>query len=745
MGKTPWGRGVRGQFVAAAALIAAVPLVALISTDLLLGVRHEQQETAIHVAQAARVVAGTVNVNLRGHVWALEGLAGEWAASDALSDPALSERLARWHAHYPRVLTMLATDRTGQKVAASPAVNADGSARVRAGESVADRDYFQRALADDAPFVSGVFRGRAVGNDVIVAVSVPLHDRKGAVAGVIEASLDLRRLASVAELFQAVEGTEVVILDRSGRVVVATPSTGLSPLDVLPAEFEKVPAIESRAGTDFGWSVRVRQPRSVLRRVEVRMALISFAVGVAVLGVILLLARFLTSATTRPLERLAEAMERVAESGEADGAALEATKIVVEPTAPAEVRQLAEHFDLMARRLVETRSHLREVLRGLEETVAERTAELKASGEMFSRTFQLNPTPMALNSVPDGNYLDVNRAFVTMLGYSREEMIGANPAEVGVMVEPDHFAKGLQELLEHGTLQGFEAAVRRKDGACRLGLFAGAVLEGHGGPFILTVMEDVTELRQRSEELELRVAARTKDLAESKQELEAFSYAVSHDLRAPLRAIAGFSHLLRQHIGERAGTEGERLHAVIEGSALKMGRLIDGLLRFTRTGQARVGRSTLDLAEMARQALAELVPEPERSRWDVRISPLPPAYGDRDLVGAALRELLSNAVKFSAGRERPVVEVGHREGERGTEFFVRDNGIGFDARYMGKLFGVFQRLHVEEGFEGTGIGLALVKRIVERHGGRVWAEGAPGAGATFWFTLGPSSPSRMEG
>jgi signal transduction histidine kinase len=242
------------------------------------------------------------------------------------------------------------------------------------------------------------------------------------------------------------------------------------------------------------------------------------------------------------------------------------------------------------------------------------------------------------------------------------------------------------------------------------------------------------ELRTLNSELEQRVAARTAELEGANKELESFSYSVSHDLRAPLRAVGGFAELLRDDHAAQLDSEGLRKLDVIRNEAKRMGMLIDDLLAFSRLGRKSLQPSELDMAELVNGVFARLRPD-GGDRVDLRVGRLPRVWGDRALLEQVWINLLSNAVKFSAKKESPVVEVGAITAEREHVFFVRDNGAGFDPRYAAKLFGVFQRLHDDAEFAGTGVGLALVQRIVVRHGGRVWADSKLGEGATFHFTL----------
>jgi len=224
-------------------------------------------------------------------------------------------------------------------------------------------------------------------------------------------------------------------------------------------------------------------------------------------------------------------------------------------------------------------------------------------------------------------------------------------------------------------------------------------------------------------------------LAAVNHELEAFSYSVSHDLRAPLRAIDGFARILGEDHGPALAPEAQRLLGVIRENAVRMGRLIDDLLQFSRLGRKELEVTALDLDALARSVVDELRREGGARDIDVAIGPLPPARGDRALIRQAFVHLIGNALKFTRGRPDARVEIGSRHQQDEVAYYIRDNGVGFDMRYADKLFGVFQRLHAVEEFEGTGVGLALVQRIVHRHGGRVWAEGRVNDGATFSFTL----------
>lgn len=243
------------------------------------------------------------------------------------------------------------------------------------------------------------------------------------------------------------------------------------------------------------------------------------------------------------------------------------------------------------------------------------------------------------------------------------------------------------------------------------------------------------EARTLNRELEERVAQRTSQLEEANHELESFSYSVSHDLRAPVRAVTGFSKILARDETSTLSAEGNRLLGIIQSEAARMGALIDDLLAFSRLGRKAIQPAALDMQSLASTTFATLAAQNDGPAPALRLGTLPEARGDRSLILQVWTNLISNAIKFSAKREQPIIEIGAISEEHEHVYFVRDNGAGFDPRYKAKLFGVFQRLHDAADFGGTGVGLALVHRIVTRHGGRVWADGAPDEGATFYFTL----------
>jgi light-regulated signal transduction histidine kinase (bacteriophytochrome) len=244
------------------------------------------------------------------------------------------------------------------------------------------------------------------------------------------------------------------------------------------------------------------------------------------------------------------------------------------------------------------------------------------------------------------------------------------------------------------------------------------------------------ELNELNVDLERRVAERTQQLQEANNQLEAFSYSVAHDLKAPLHAISGFSRIVIEDYGPKLDEDLQRHLQSIASGAQRMETLIEDLLAFSRQGRKEMTPSDIEMGELAASVFEELRSAVPERKIELNLQPLRPARGDRAMIRQVLVNQLSNAMKFTQGKDNTCIEVGcSQNGSDHNIYYVKDNGAGFDMKYSGKLFGVFQRLHSGQEFEGTGVGLAIVQRVVQRHGGRVWAEGKVNVGTTFHFTL----------
>jgi PAS domain S-box-containing protein len=373
------------------------------------------------------------------------------------------------------------------------------------------------------------------------------------------------------------------------------------------------------------------------------------------------------------------------------------------------------------------------------------TARKKAEDRLriLVRAVEQSPTSIVITDTA-GSIEYVNPRFEEVTGYAKVEVIGKNPRILKSGCNPPELYEALWQAIASGGEWRGELCNRAKDGELYWEYASiSAVLDEEGRiAHFVAVKENITERKDREEEirelnasLERRVKERTAELEMSNRELDAFSYSVSHDLRAPLRAINGFAHLIEENDGDRLSDESREMIERLKRSAVRMGELIDDLLQLARAGRTEMHRQKVSLGETAAEVAKEL--QAHYPRAEVRVGELPAAICDRTLIRQVFANLLGNAFKYSARQPAPRIEVGMVAAEGGAPaFFVRDNGAGFDMRYAQRLFGLFQRLHSVQEFPGTGVGLAIVKRIVERHGGRIWAESAPGEGATFYFTLG---------
>ncbi len=315
------------------------------------------------------------------------------------------------------------------------------------------------------------------------------------------------------------------------------------------------------------------------------------------------------------------------------------------------------------------------------------------------------------------------------------------------LIHPDDRARTAQtfaEALQSGPRYDVEYRIVRPNGEVRMvHSHAEVTRDAAGNPrLMLGMMQDITERKQAEEEirrlnqdLEQRVADRTAQLEAANKELEAFAYSVSHDLRAPLRHIDGFLELLQQRVAPTLDEQSQHYMTTIASAAKRMGLLIDDLLSFSRMGRHELSRLPVDLNGLVQEVIRDCEPETHGRDIHWRVADLPVITGDRALLRMVLVNLLSNALKFTQPRPQAEIEIGFTREANETAIFVRDNGVGFDMGYVDKLFGVFQRLHRADEFEGTGIGLANVRRIISRHGGRTWAEGEIDHGATFYFSL----------
>lgn len=334
-----------------------------------------------------------------------------------------------------------------------------------------------------------------------------------------------------------------------------------------------------------------------------------------------------------------------------------------------------------------------------------------------------------------GRYIDVNTAGCELLGYSREELCRMHVFDVVAPEDLPQIRAQRDALLSGNVVRG-AWTYKRKDGTYFPGELSSRLLpDGR----MLGILRDVTEQQKVLRSLEERVAARTAEYAELNRQLESFAYSVSHDLRAPVRAIGAFSTVLKQEHSTRLDTEGRRHLDRIIAAAGHMNELIEGLLQLAKVSHQPLYSESVDLQALVKRIIRTLQErEPER-QIDFACANLPTVRGDERLLSIALHNLIENAWKYTGRTSQARVEVGCQDEPDRTVFYVKDNGAGFDMQFAEHLFEPFRRLHSAKEFSGTGIGLATVARVIERHGGHIWAQAALDTGATFYFTLAPRS------
>lgn len=405
-------------------------------------------------------------------------------------------------------------------------------------------------------------------------------------------------------------------------------------------------------------------------------------------------------------------------------------------------------------------------------TERKRTSEaLRASEERFSRIFYSSPYPIGYGGINDGVLLDVNERFAEFFGYSRQEMIGRSIHEFNAWVNLEDRSTLCNALMEHGFALDYELKVRRRDGSIRDVSLSMYRLNLNEQEVTIGMFTDITERKQAIAEvqrlnqgLEARVAERTahlehqiaervraeaaisalnatlaeqaEHLAEVNRELETFTYSVSHDLKAPLRGIDGYSRLLLEDHGEDLDEEGRHFLSTIRNATTHMAQLIDDLLSYSQLERRTLALDQIDVRTLVAGLLSQVRPEQMYPQTNLVVTLGPGVVrADPGALTLALRNLLDNALKFSASSPAPSVEIGGEINLQGYQLYVRDNGVGFDMQYHERIFDIFQRLHRAEDYPGTGIGLAIVRKGLQRMHGRVWAESQPGQGSTFYVEI----------
>ena len=575
-------------------------------------------------------------------------------------------------------------------------------------------------------------RGRMVDEAQIIAHTV---------AGYSAADLAFRDPVAAANTLAGLREVPNIVnaflIDTEGRLFVSLKPTPAPPISAkTEVDFVEIRSDYLHAAQVVRFRDKIHGSLYLLYSLEplrmgVRTAWSTFAImSAAVLFLSLLLAVFLQRRVSAPITHLADVAERVSRDA--------IYTYRVETVSQDEIGALYNAFNEMLAR-IESRQHERDNAQ----------AALAESEARFAAMFNAIPDA-AVFADTQRRVVLVNPSVKLMFGYKNEEIIGQT-TELLYANSQDFMEQGRVRYHpgQSRSTQQYEVRYKRKNGEVFWSESVGAPVVSQSGPHIgyIAIMRDITqrkradeELAHHREELEQRVAERTSELQAVNKELEAFSYSVSHDLRAPLRTIDGFSQALIEDYGDKLDNVAQDYMRRVRAGAQHMGVVIDDMLRLSRVTRVDLNLGTVDLSSLAEQIVSRLREASPDRTVDVIVQPNVTAFGDQGLLLIVMENLLGNAWKYSKKNPLAQVRFGSEQRDGETVYHVRDNGAGFDMRFAGKLFGAFQRLHHDDEFSGTGVGLAIVQRAIHRHGGRVWGEGQVDQGANFYFTL----PAKSE-
>ncbi|GAB4580474.1 MAG: hypothetical protein Fur0022_32150 [Anaerolineales bacterium] len=605
---------------------------------------------------------------------------------------------------------------------------------------------FEIPFTQAANFFSPIQINPATGEPVI-DISLPVkNELENRIEGVLVAKARLLEIWAIIEAIPLSNGQTIYIITEQGQIIAhPNPSIVIGREVFIPPRASGI-----TNGFEGGWVLLATEPivvgQQTLTAVVEQTVLTAFALPLNMIGTTALVSFIALGvairASLRSVRQIVHPIQTLAETARTIQAGNWPQNVAIE--SQDEVGELAQAFDLMVKRL-------RTSLASLEAEVVERTQAEEALRQAETRFRTLVEQLPAITYIDDlrhnfGKTLYISPQVTTLLGYSQEEWLSLTLEDwLNMLPAEDRpgFLEAYQNCAQAGQALECEYRLRAKNGQIIWFHDRAIRLNDQKGPCLLQgVMIDITERKKAEEEihrlnaeLEARVYERTSQLETANQELESFTYSISHDLRTPLRGIIGFSSLLLNNPDNQLSPEGQHhLKRVLE-NAQRMGQLVDDLLKFARLSRQPISKHIILPARLVHEVLNDLTLEINNRHIELTVQDLPPCQADPSLLRQVFTNLISNAIKYTRHTPQAQIEIGWKSMEHQTVYFVRDNGIGFDMQYVHKLFGVFQRLHNLEDFEGTGVGLAITQRIIQRHGGDIWAEAKVGEGATFFFTL----------
>lgn len=644
-------------------------------------------------------------------------------------------------------------------------------------------------------FVSDIFFSLSIGRPTMV-VSAPVTDDSGRLMGVMAGHVDLKHLSEIMLQSSGLSKTsETFLVNRSNLLLTDTVfapngafkkwifSQGVKwALEKKNGVGRFIDYREEKVIGAYRWlnhskmALIAKQDESEAFAPAVALRNTILGIGIGVLLSVIILGMFLVRSITVPISRLVKGADEIGSGN---------LEYKVGTKAKDEIGVLSRAFDQMSVNLKKITVSRDELVKEISD---KKRAEAALKSERDRAQNYLDIAGVMIIAInTDQKVTLVNAKGCQILGCDEADIIGKNWFENFLLEDEQKTVKGVFNGIISGDTEPAEYNenyILTKNNEQRLIAWHNSALTNQEGHIIGTLSsgEDITErkkieielahnreyleetvskrtaeLNQRISEVEqlnsamvnlledLRISNQnleltTRQLEDANKELESFSYSVSHDLRAPLRAIDGFTRILMEDYVTRLDDEGKRLGSVIQHNTQKMSQLIDDLLSFSRTGRAAMHFSAIDMKNMANAIYHEATDAKERKRVEFSVNNLPKVHGDPTMMRQVWINLISNALKFSAHIKQTIISITYQEKEKSIIYCIKDNGAGFDMKYKDKLFGVFQRLHSKKEFSGTGVGLALVQRIIHRHGGKVWAEGKVDEGAVFYFSL----PKRKE-